>query len=394
MSGVDVIARLVAAAESRARDGLGRRLRTIANGDPTHVIVDGRRLLNFSSNDYLGLAGHPALVAALNQAAGEHGVGATAASLVCGHRRPHAELEEALADWTGRDRALLFSTGYAANVGVMQALLAAGDCCVQDRLNHASLIDGARLAGCALRRYPHADVEAARRQLALCEDGGAMLVSDGVFSMDGDIAPLAGLASCAAEMEATLMVDDAHGLGVLGAEGAGSVVEAGLDASQVPVLMATLGKALGTAGAFVAGDGDFITALAQFARSHVYSTAPPPALAAAALAAVSIARRERWRRERLAALVEHFRNGAQAMDLPLLPSRTPIQPLLLGGAERTVAVSTALERDGFLVVAIRPPTVPAGRARLRITLTAAHDFGDVDKLLRALAKAMRDNGGP
>ncbi len=391
--GNDVVARLIEAAQRRAREGLARRLREITQGHTTHVVLDGRRLLNFSSNDYLGLAGHPDLVAALKDAADRHGVGATAASLVCGHRRPHSELEQALAEWTGRERALLFGTGYAANLGVLQALLDAGDSCVQDRLNHASLIDGARLAGCSLRRYPHADTEAARRQLALDERGGALLVTDGVFSMDGDVAPLAALAACAHDMDAAMMVDDAHGLGVLGPEGAGSVAEAGLDAKQVPVLMATLGKALGTAGAFVAGNADFIAALAQFARSHVYSTAPPPALAAATLAAVGIARREQWRRDHLAALVDHFQRGARALDLPVMPSRTPIQPLLLGSAEQVVAVSAALEQAGFLVVAIRPPTVPVGRSRLRITFTAQHSLDDVDALLRALAAAMRDNIG-
>lgn len=391
MNRSDVIARLLDAAAARERAGLARRLRQIEYADGVHVVVDGRRLLNFSSNDYLGLAGHPDLLAALKQAADRHGVGATAASLVCGYRSPHARLEAALAEWTGRQRALLFGSGYAANIGVVQALLGAGDLCVQDRLNHASLIDGARLAGCGLRRYPHGDAQAAQRQLALCEDGGALLVSDGVFSMDGDVAPLRALADTARGAQATLMVDDAHGLGVLGAEGAGSVAEAGLDAAQVPVLMATLGKALGTSGAFVAGDAGFIDALAQFARSHVYSTAPPPALAAATLAAVGIARREHWRREHLAALVAHFRRGAQALELPLLDSRTPIQPLLLGSAERAMAVAAALHEAGMLVVAIRPPTVPDGRARLRITLTAGHSQADVDALLRALARAMRDN---
>lgn len=388
MTGIDSIARLIEAASARAREGLGRRLRRIEHGDGAHVLADGRRLLNFSSNDYLGLAGHPSLVAALKQAAERHGVGATAAHLVCGHRQPHAELEAALAEWTGRGRALLFSTGYAANTGVLQALLGAGDWCVQDKLNHASLIDGARLAGCGLRRYPHGDAQAAERQLALADEGAALLVTDAVFSMDGDVAPLRALADCARRQRATLMVDDAHGLGVLGAEGAGSLVEAGLDASRAPVLMATLGKALGTAGAFVAGDAAFIEALAQFARSHVYTTAQPPALAAATLAAIGVARREQWRRDHLAGLIERFRAGAKAMGLPLMDSRTPIQPLLLGSAERAVAVSAALERAGILAVAIRPPTVPAGRSRLRITFTAQHSPADVDALLRALAVAM------
>lgn len=394
MTRPDAIARLLATAQARAREGLGRRLRVLAREQGKHVLAGGRRLLNFSSNDYLGLSGHPEVVAALRQAADEHGVGATAAALVCGHRRVHAQLEEALAEWTERQRALLFSTGYAANTGVLQALLGPGDWCVQDRLNHASLIDGARLAGCGLRRYPHGDAEAAARQLALCGAGAALLASDGVFSMDGDVAPLAALAECARTMRATFMVDDAHGLGVLGPEGAGSVAAAGLDAESVPVLVGTLGKALGTAGAFVAGQAEVIDALAQFARSHVYSTAMPPVLAAATLAAVRLARRESWRRQHLAALVARFRSGAGELGLPVMASQTPIQPLLVGASERALAVSAALERAGMLVVAIRPPTVPAGRARLRITFTAAHGPDDVDRLLCALAAVLRDNGAP
>lgn len=388
------IARLLAVRAQRERDGLLRRLRTLERGDGGHILVDGRRLLNFSGNDYLGLAGHPAVVAALREAAAEHGVGATAAHLVCGHRRPHAALEAALAEWTGRESALLFSTGWMANLGVLQALLGPGDLCVQDRLNHASLLDGACLAGCALRRYRHGDVAAAGRQLALAAEGGAtVLASDGVFSMDGDVAPLAGLAAVAARAGAVLLVDDAHGLGVLGPDGAGSVAAAGLDAGAVPVLMATLGKALGTAGAFVAGDRDLVEGLLQAARTFIYTTAMPPALAAATLAAVGVARREQWRRDHLAALVAHFRAGAAGLGLRLADSDTPIQPLLVGPAQRATAMALALEAQGILAVAIRPPTVPMGGARLRITLSAAHARADVDRLLAALAALPPDRDG-
>lgn len=393
-AGVDhpaAIARLVGARAAREREGLLRRLRTFERADGGHVVLGGRRLLNFSGNDYLGLAGHPAVVAALREAAIEHGAGATAAHLVCGHRRPHAALEALLAEWTGRESALLFSTGWMANLGVLQALLGAGDLCVQDRLNHASLLDGARLAGCALRRYRHGDADAAARQLARPGEGGvAVLATDGVFSMDGDVAPLPALARVAADAGATLMVDDAHGLGVLGPDGAGSVAAAGLDAGAVPVLMATLGKALGTAGAFVAGSRDLVEGLVQAARTFVYTTAMPPALAAATAAAVGIARREHWRREHLAGLVAHFRAGAQRLGLPLAASETPIQPLLVGAAGRASALAAALETRGVLAVAIRPPTVPVGGARLRITLSAAHARADVDRLLAALAQVLED----
>lgn len=389
MTRPDPIARLIAARAAREHDGLLRRVRTIDAVDGTRLSVDGRSLLDFAGNDYLGLATHPSVTAAFKRAADEHGVGATAAHLVCGHRRPHAALEEQLADWTGRERALLFSTGYMANLGAISALLGPDDLCVQDKLNHACLLDGARLAGCTLRRYPHADADAAARQLRALPGAAAMLVTDGVFSMDGDVAPLTDLARTARAHGATLMVDDAHGLGVLGPDGAGSVAEAGLAPHDVPVLMATLGKALGTAGAFVAGSGDFIDALLQFARTYVYTTAMPPAVAAATSAAVDIVRREQWRRDRLGALIARFRAGAAQLGVPLAESRTPIQPIVVGSAERASALAAALADDGLLVVAIRPPTVPAGRSRLRITLNAQHSEADIDGLLHALESHAR-----
>lgn len=385
----DPIHRLSQARAEREQTGLLRRLHTLERHDGAHVLVDGRRLLNFSSNDYLGLAGHPALVTALQRAADEHGVGATAAHLVCGHVRVHAQLEEALAEWTGRERALLFSTGYMANLGLLATLLGRGDVCVQDRLNHACLLDGARLAGSTLRRYAHGDVAAAQRKLQGMPDAAAVLATDGVFSMDGDIAPLPALSALARDEGALLLVDDAHGLGVLGADGAGCVAEAGLDQADVPVLMATLGKALGTAGAFVAGSAALIEGLVQFARTYVYTTAMPPALAAATLAAVDLVRRESDRRTHLQALIARFRVGAEQLGLPLLPSRTPIQPVLIGDTSRSVALAAHLRDAGFLVVAIRPPTVPAGAARLRVTFTAGHREADVDALLDALNRGAR-----
>jgi 8-amino-7-oxononanoate synthase len=393
----DLLRRLAARTQARAQAALLRRLRAVERADGPWLQVDGRRLLAFCGNDYLGLAQHPALVGALRRAAGDAGVGSTAAHLVCGHRREHARLEEALAEWTGRERALLFSTGYMANLGALQALLEAGDpgarpgpaLCVQDRLNHACLLDGARLAGATLRRYPHADVAAAARQLRGDAAAAALLATDGVFSMDGDVAPLRELAALCAREGATLMVDDAHGLGVLGARGAGSVEAAGLAQDEAPLLMATLGKALGCAGAFVAGSAALVEGLMQFARTYVYTTAMPPALAAAALAAVELARREAWRRGKLAALVARFRAGAAQLGLPLLPSPTAIQPLLLGSAEAALQAAQALEARGLLVAAIRPPTVPAGKARLRVTLSAAHEEAHVDRLLDALAEGLR-----
>ena len=379
--------RLAEREAERVRASLVRRLRTVEAVDGAYVTIGGKRLLNFASNDYLGLSQHPALRDALVGAAAKWGVGATAAHLLGGHRDEHAALEEALARWTGRERALLFSDGWMANLGVVAALAGDGDLCVQDKLNHASLIDAARLAGCELKRYPHADVDGARRQLASRADAAALLASDGVFSMDGDVAPLRELARACADERSTLMIDDAHGLGVLGDEGAGSVAEAGLAQSDVPILMATLGKALGVAGAFVAGSAALVDALVQSARTFIYTTALPPALAAAARAAIEIARFEGWRRDRLARLIAHFRAGALAQGFDLAASRTPIQPLVVGTSERALAIAAKLEADGFYVPAIRPPTVPDGKARLRITLTALHSESDVERLLASLAKA-------
>lgn len=384
----DLLQALTLRIAQRENDGLLRRLRAIEHAQDSRVTTDGRDLLNFSSNDYLGLARHPAVIAALQRAANEHGVGATAAHLVCGHHREHAALEEELADWTQRERALTFSSGWAANLGVMQALLPRDAVCVQDKLNHASLLDAAHLAGCVLKRYPHADAHAAVRRLANTGDASALLASDGVFSMDGDIAPLRELAVLCRREGATLMIDDAHGIGVLGAHGAGSVIEAGLNQNDVPILMATLGKALGCAGAFVAGSAQLIEGLIQFARPYVYSTAAPPALAAAARVAVRIAREDDCRREKLSVLIKYFRRGSQQLGLPLAASRTPIQPIVLGDSALALRVAAALEQRGVLVAAIRPPSVPMHQSRLRITLSAAHQEVDVDRLLDALSNAI------
>ncbi len=387
MSRPDLLDRLAAEQAERAHDALLRRLRTVDDGDATSIVVGGRRLTSFASNDYLGLARHPELVEAMTAAARRDGVGATAAHLLGGHRREHAALEAELADWTGRERALLFSTGYMANLGVLQALLDRGDLCVQDRLNHACLLDGARLSGATLRRYAHADVDAAARALATQPDAAALLATDGVFSMDGTIAPLPALAALCRAQGALLMVDDAHGIGVLGPEGSGSLRAARVAEADAAVLMGTLGKALGTGGAFVAGPAALVDGLVQFARTHVYTTAMPPPVAAATRAAVRLARHEHWRRDHLAALVAHFRNGAVQRGLVLLDSSTPIQPVAIGDSARALAVAAALEEAGFYVPAIRPPTVPANAARLRVTLSAAHGIDQVERLLGALVAA-------
>jgi 8-amino-7-oxononanoate synthase len=381
--------RLHRAEQARTAASLTRRLRTIEQREGVQVALDGRVLLNFCSNDYLGLAQHVEVIGALQESAAWHGVGSTGAHLVCGHHREHVRLEEAVAEWLGYPRALLFGSGYLANLGVLQALLGEGDLCVQDKLNHACLLDGAKLAGAELKRYPHNDVEGALRQLKSRGDVPALLATDGVFSMDGDLAPLKSLALLARAENATLYVDDAHGAGVMGVDGRGSAAHAGLDPHDVPLQLVTLGKALGGYGAVVVGSEALIEAVLQGARSYLFTTALPPALAAASHAALRIARKEGWRRFKLAALVARFRRGAQQLGLPLMDSSTPIQPILIGDNAAALAAAAALEQRGFLVSAIRPPTVPEGRARLRVALSAAHAEAQVDALLEALGQVCR-----
>jgi len=384
--------RLLAQRRQREAQGRVRTRRVVSRRDGIrcHVLDeggDGRWLTNFCSNDYLGLSQQFAVTDALQSTAAREGAGGIASHLVCGHHAIHEALERELADWLGAPRALLFGSGFLANLGVLQALLGDGDLCVQDKLNHASLIDAARLSGCTLRRYPHADADGALRQLRSLPDPVAMLVTDGVFSMDGDIAPLRELALAARVQKALMYVDDAHGVGVVGPDGRGSVAEAQLTTEQVPLQLVTLGKALGGYGAAVAGDADLIEHLAQTARPYIYTTALPPAQAAATLAAVKLARSEDWRRGKLYDLIAHFRERADRAGLVLLPSETPIQPVMCGSDTRALSMSATLEQRGYWVAAIRPPTVPEGRARLRVTLSALHTHADVDGLVDALGRA-------
>jgi 8-amino-7-oxononanoate synthase len=367
--------------------GLRRRRRTVRRlaHDTAEIELDGRRCIDFCSNDYLGIASHPQVVAALVESAREHGVGARASHLISGHQRAHGELEEALAACTGRERALLFSTGYMANLGLATALVAKGGRVLGDALNHASLIDAGRVARATLDWYPHGDVAALEEKLGARPAGAALVLTDGVFSMDGDLAPLPEIAAACRRHGALLAVDDAHGFGVLGAGGGGTLEHFGLDAREVPVLVGTLGKAFGCFGAFVAGDADLVETLIQRARTYIYTTALPAPVAAATLAALQVAATESWRRTRVLALARRFRSLARAAGLPLAPSETPIQPLLLGGADTAVEASLRLLERGYFVAAIRPPTVPAGSSRLRVALSAAHRDADVEGLVDALA---------
>ena len=373
---------------ARREAGLFRTRRTLASPQGAHAVVDGTPVVAFASNDYLGLANDRAVVAAARKGAARWGVGAGASHLVGGHQSPHEALEAALANYIapgGNVRALLFSSGYLANLAILSTLAGRGDAIFADKLNHACLNDGALLARADLVRYPHLDAEGLAARLAASRARGKVIATDAVFSMDGDTAPLPRLLELARAHDTWLVVDDAHGFGVLG-DGRGSLAAAGLADDRL-VLMATLGKAAGVAGAFVVAHPAVIEMLVQTARPYVYTTAAPAMLACALAAALDAIRDGAARRAALAASIDRFRRGAAGLPWALLPSSTPIQPLLVGDSGQAVALSQALLARGLYVPAIRPPTVPEGTARLRISLSAAHSPEDVDALLRALHSA-------
>ncbi|NOQ76590.1 MAG: 8-amino-7-oxononanoate synthase [Methylococcaceae bacterium] len=365
------------------QQNLYRSRRVISSPQGVEITVDGKSVINFSSNDYLGLANHPEVIASFKRAVDEYGVGSGSAHLICGHSYSHHALEEELAEFTNRERVLLFSTGYMANLGVISALLSRGDQVFQDRLNHASLLDGGLLSGSRFKRYFHNDLVDLNKKIKPI-DGRTLIVTDGVFSMDGDISPLAELSVLAKEKNAWLMVDDAHGLGVLGETGAGVLQQQELTQLDVPILMGTLGKGFGTFGAFVAGSDELIETLIQKARSYVFTTALPAAVAEATRTSLKLMIEESWRREKLRTLAKRFQLGASQLGLSMMSSDSAIQPLLIGDSQRTVEISEALLSKGFLLSAIRPPTVPKGEARLRITFSANHQQQHVDQLLDAL----------
>lgn len=386
----------------RRRAQLYRERLILDSPQGVELRVGAETLLAFCSNDYLGLANHPEVIAAFKRGAGRYGVGAGASHLVSGHSRAHHALEEELAAFVGAQRALLFSTGYMANLGVVAALAERHSVIFEDRLNHASLIDAARLTRATVQRYPHADVAhladmlvQPRKKSPLPMKAGEgdkralphpvrLITTDAVFSMDGDIAPLADLVRLAADHGARLLADDAHGLGVLGENGRGTFEHLSVPLAPPAILMGTLGKAFGTFGAFVAGEEALIETLIQHARTYIYTTALPPAVAEATRASLKLVTAESWRRERLRALVARFREGARALGFALAAAETPIQPLIMGESERALAASRTLRARGILVPAIRPPTVPEGSARLRVTFCANHTEAQVDRLLDAL----------
>jgi len=372
------------------QQGLYRSRRVIEETQFPKIVVDGRKVINFCSNDYLGLSQHPSVKQAFIEGVERYGAGSGSAHLICGHSQAHHALEEELADFTGRDRALLFSTGFMANIGTLSALLKPADRVLEDRLNHASLLDGGLLSRAKFRRYQHNDMSDLKNKLSLKEQENTLIVSDGVFSMDGDLAPLPDMVRLARQYKATLMVDDAHGFGVLGGTGAGVLEHYGLKQQDVPILMGTLGKAVGTFGAFVAGSEQLIEILIQKARSYIYTTAMPAALAEATRVSLRLVQTETWRREQLMHNIQSFRFKAEQRGLPVMASGTAIQPLLIGSAEQAMTVSQKLMEKGFWVSAIRPPTVPKGQARLRVTLSAVHQPEQIDGLLDALEKSIND----
>lgn len=378
--------------EQIKQQNLYRSRKVVEGSSCVHPVVNGQESLAFCSNDYLGFSDHPEVCKAFIDAVKEYGVGTGSAHLVLGHTKAHYILEERLADFCQTERALLFSTGYMANLGVISALTGKNDLIVEDKLNHASLIDGAQLSNAKLVRYSHLDIDQLNSRLAIAEANNTMIATDGVFSMDGDMAPLQLIIDSAKQSGAMVMVDDAHGLGVIGQQGRGIIEEQRVNPSDVDLLIGTLGKGFGTAGAFVAGSEEMIEYLIQKARTYIYTTAMPAAVAMATLKSVDLIESEPWRREHLQKLIARFRRGAEQLDLTLVDSHTPIQPIIIGDAAATVKLSNLLAEQGVVVTAIRPPTVPKGTARLRVTFSASHSEQDVDTLLSALQIAISEAG--
>lgn len=379
---------LTAALAERKAAGRYRQNRLRIGEQGVHIHLGDKTILSFCSNDYLGLAAHPAIKKAFKQAVDKEGVGSGAAHLLTGHSFYHQALEEKLADFTGQQRVLLFSTGYMANLGVIDGLLTRGDAVIQDKWNHASLLDGGRLTDADQLRYPHADMKLLHKRLHTAATAKhRLIVSDGVFSMDGDIAPLPEIMALSEQHRAAVLIDDAHGFGVIGEGGRGTVSHYQIAADKAPIVVGTLGKAIGTGGAFVAADELVIETLIQQARSYVYTTAQPPAIAAATLVSLELVENEQWRRDKLQQLIQQFRQGAEQLGLELMPSMTPIQPVIIGDDKQALEIGARLEQQGILVGVIRPPTVPKNTARLRITFSAAHTEQDVDRLLVALEQA-------
>lgn len=368
----------------RREKKLWRSRQQLESPQAIEVSRNGKRCINFCSNDYLGLASHPELIQASTLAVQKWGVGSGASHLVCGHQTSHHQLELELAEFVGAEKAIFFSTGYMANLAIPQSFLRRGDLLLQDKLNHASLIDSAGLCRAEFKRYRHNDLQHAQDLLDNSQAERKLISTDAVFSMDGDQAPLAKLGTLAEKFSTVLLIDDAHGFGVLGQRGSGSYEAANLKPNEHRLMLGTLGKAAGSFGAFVAGDTPYIEHLEQYARTYIYTTALPAPVAEASRAALRIIQRENWRREKLSELINLFRPGIEQLGLDLMESSTPIQPIILGDESRALQASKILEGRNIWVSAIRPPTVPAGSARLRITLSAAHEKNHLNALFEGL----------
>lgn len=374
--------------KQRHEQGLYRTRLENQSPQGIQTTINGQSMLSFCSNDYLGLANHPKIKQAAIHAIENFGVGSGSAHLVNGHSTLHHECEIMLAEFTGRERALLFSTGYMANLAVTSALMRRNDVIFQDKLNHASLIDAAKLSDAKFQRYRHNDMQQLSRLLEKFPSDNVrrLIMADAVFSMDGDLANVVELCRLAEDTGSILMLDDAHGFGVLGESGAGTCQAYGLSQHDVPVLMATLGKAVGVSGAFVAGSETLVETLIQSARSYIFTTASPPANSAAIMASIQIIQQESWRRDKLKELIAYFKQQADAFNLTLMPSDTAIQPLVIGDNHESLRISQQLFAQGIHVTAIRPPTVPDNTARLRITLSAEHEKQHIDQLIKALTE--------
>jgi len=383
---------LQSALDERKRSALFRQRRTLFSPQGTEVILDGEHVTSFCSNDYLGLADHPDVVTAFHEGLDKFGAGSGASHLVSGHLAPHEALEQELAEFTYRSRALVFSSGYMANVGVLTTLLNNNDVVLEDRLNHASLLDGGLFSGARFKRFAHLDTADLEKKLSSLQDARRKLVvADGVFSMDGDIAPVPELIRVTNEHDGLLMIDDAHGIGVLGRNGGGTIAHwqeqgAHIDEDNLQILIGTFGKSFGASGAFVAGSEELIETLIQFCRPYIYTTAISPAQAEAIRTSLKIIQKDNWRRQYLAQLISRFRAHCDDLGLTTMASSTPIQAVVIGDVSKTVQASEQLMQEGVFVSAIRPPTVPAGTARLRVTFSALHTETQFQKLLDVFEK--------
>lgn len=375
--------------QQRKQQGLYRSRKLLQSPQGRNIVIDAQPVLNFCSNDYLGLANHPQVKQAFVQAADTYGVGSGAAHLVNGHSHAHHALEEELADFCGYPRSLLFSTGYMANLGVAQSLCSKNDYIIEDKLNHASLLDAASISKARLLRYLHKDYASLDKQLTRCDNAEKLVSSDSVFSMDGDEADIQQMINCCKKHDARLMLDDAHGFGVLGEQGRGSLSQQQINSSNVDIYMATLGKALGTGGAFIAASEDIIEYLIQTARCYIYTTAMPPAIAEATRCSLQLLQKESWRQQALRQNIRYFRTLATQAELNLPASDTAIQPVIIGTAKQAMHISQQLFQSGFHVAAIRPPTVPENTSRLRITLRADHTEQDIEQLVNAIVEAQK-----